>query len=431
MDYFSLWLSALTIAAQGGLQLLFSGRFTGKQLKAWHFLLYLAALYGLDGVFAHQGGLAVFGMLAALYGTNRLLLGSGRVPSCVTAVISVYVTELSFGILNSIEAVIFPRMLGRAALLNAAIAGAVLTALALCVLFYWIILRRCSLRQDPAEPYIWMLLPMCLFYFAAELYILRTAYGAAEPYRTQAGKNAALLAVQVLGLAALFASLLACQRARDGFRAQSELASLAQAADAQKTYVAQAKMRYELTRSFRHDVNSHLSVLAGLLAGGKLEQAKAYLEKLKVVAGELSFPYHSGNPVVDILLEDKLELAIADGAEVQVSLRLPQPCGADDLDLCVIFSNALDNAIQACGAVRGKKWISIQGKQQGSFYLLVFENSCRFPAPVAAGIGLSNIRTAAERYGGAMTVEKTSSSFCLNVLLNISRHPQDRSLQSP
>ena len=36
------------------------------------------------------------------------------------------------------------------------------------------------------------------------------------------------------------------------------------------------------------------------------------------------------------------------------------------------------------------------------------------------GTGLSNIRTVAEKYHGAMLVEKTDQRFFLHVLLNIS-----------
>ena len=55
----------------------------------------------------------------------------------------------------------------------------------------------------------------------------------------------------------------------------------------------------------------------------------------------LSFPIQTGNPVMDVLLGDKLELARACGAEVDSSLVLPRPCGVSDLDWCVIFALSL------------------------------------------------------------------------------------------
>jgi len=112
---------------------------------------------------------------------------------------------------------------------------------------------------------------------------------------------------------------------------------------------------------------------------------------------------------MDVLLGDKLELARACGAEVDSSLVLPRPCGVSDLDWCVIFANALDNAIQACAGMEGTTSIRMAGEQQGSFYLLEFENTCLPKASPAMGTGLSNIKTVAEKSGGAMTFETSGA----------------------
>ena len=71
----------------------------------------------------------------------------------------------------------------------------------------------------------------------------------------------------------------------------------------------------------------------------------------------MSFPYQTGNPVVDILPREKLGLAKEIAAEV--SLVLPKSCGIDDFDLCVLFANALDNAIAACRSNDGAKVVRV------------------------------------------------------------------------
>lgn len=161
-----------------------------------------------------------------------------------------------------------------------------------------------------------------------------------------------------------------------------------------------------------------MSVLNGLLNHGELDESKAYLNKLKTVSTSLSFPYQTGNPVVDILLSGKLGLAKE--ITTEISLLLPRPCGIEDFDLCVIFANALDNAINACRLTEGVKSIRISGERQGDFYMLAFENTCLDEPLPPAGIGLSNIKSVAEKYDGAMLTEKVGQRFFLNVLLNIS-----------
>lgn len=86
----------------------------------------------------------------------------------------------------------------------------------------------------------------------------------------------------------------------------------------------------------------------------------------------------------------------------------------------MIVANAMDNALHACEAVCGEKWIHIRGVRQGNFYLLTFENSC-IPGPIPPmGTGLSNIRAAAKKYGGTVQTEKTDTVYSLDVLMNIS-----------
>lgn len=101
-----------------------------------------------------------------------------------------------------------------------------------------------------------------------------------------------------------------------------------------------------------------MSVLNGLLNHGELDESKAYLNKLKTVSTSLSFPYQTGNPVVDILLSGKLRLAKE--ITTEISLLLPRPCGIEDFDLCVIFAYALDNSINACRLTEGVKKLGIR-----------------------------------------------------------------------
>ena len=89
------------------------------------------------------------------------------------------------------------------------------------------------------------------------------------------------------------------------------------------------------------------------------------------------------------------------------------------MDLCVIFANALDNAIAACRSAAGERSIRITGRQQGDFYLLALENTCLVGPLPPAGTGLANIRAAAEKYRGAVLAEKEGGRFTLNVLLNV------------
>lgn len=440
MDYFSTGLNLFCLTAQNILHICFCTALTGKKQRASHFVVYIFLCFILDGL-ANQCSfpwvIAIGTELLILYGVNRFALGNRPSASWVAAILANYISQFSFGLINSVEAVIFPHVT-EPLLLYSMVIAATAVSLGICAACYTIVVRSISPEEIGQMTNISCLLFPVLFFFTAELYIMQTSYTqvyydtSSPAFLLQnAGKHTALLILQALGLGALLSTLYAYRRLCRSLQSKAEMQSMAQAVRAQKIYIAEAQMRYEQTRAFRHDVKNHLSVLRGLLHNSRLEEGKAYLQKLENASAILSFPYQTGNPVVDILLGEKLERAKADGITAEVSLLLPGPCGIDDFDLCVIFANALDNAICACQAIEGAKSIRISGERQGDFYMLSFENTCSDQPLPPAGTGLSNIRAVAEKYHGAMLTEKMGGRFSLNVLLNISIHPESSSIQKP
>lgn len=422
MDWFGLLYNGAALLGQGAAHLIFLGRLTGKRVKLRHFTVYglaLCLIEGLSGRLGLDGAAAIGAGVLALYAVSWLGLGNRRPVSWLAAVLGFYVSQLCFGMINAVEAVAFPRLIGQP-LLYGGLLAALAAFFALCACCYRAVRKLLAWTEEGPGPHIGLLLLPGLFFFAAQLYILRTAYSsipAALP-PGEAGRQAVLLALQAMGLGALLCALYAYRQLCRGFAAQGELRAVTQAAQAQKAYLAEARIRYERTRAFRHDVKNHLSVLDGLLAAGRTEEGRVYLKKLTAASEELSLPCQTGSPVVDVLLGEKLGLA--EDIPWEVSLTLPSPCGVDEFDLCVIFANALDNALAACRQAPGNRFLRVSGRRQGAFYLLLFENACADAVLPPEGTGLSNIRAVAEKYHGAVLAERERGRFTLSVLLDIS-----------
>ena len=236
-----------------------------------------------------------------------------------------------------------------------------------------------------------------------------------------------LLAMHLLGLASLFCILFSYKKLQQNFRLSTELSLLEQEEHSLNQYVEEAKTRYDRTKSFRHDIRNHIAVMKDLLESGKLEQAVSYIEDMDHIAEKMSFPCSTNNPVVDILMGNKLGIAKSMGIRVNCSLLLPYPCGLRDIDICIVLSNALDNAIQACKNMDGS--IHVSGRIQGDFLMIEVENSFRGRGAVKKGTGLSNIKAVAEKYGGAMSIETREDVFILQVLLIIPQYPESTSQQ--
>lgn len=424
MDVFSEVFNMVCLFAQSIIQPVFIGRICGKPYRARHIVFYLLCLLALNAGAMNSELLsksAIAIPMLILYAMNRTVLKVSRPAALLAGTIAGYICQLSFGMMNSIESMIFPYFVGDFALYLLLII-ATAAAFAVCIGCYALVLKFISFQQAEQTPYLNLLLLPGLFFFTAELYILHMSYSQVSVTLSleETGKHAALLLLQVLGLGALLCTLYAYQRICAGFEAQKALLSLEQAAKAQKIYLSEAQMRYEQTKAFRHDIKNHLLILDGMLRKGQLEESRAYLQKLDAMSTALFFPYQTGNPVVDILLGEKLGLAAANHIKTNVSVVLPKSCGIEDVDWCVIFANALDNALNACRALEGERQMSISGKRQGDFYLLEFQNTCAEHTEVKMGTGLSNIQSVAEKYHGAILTQQENGTFSLSVLLNIS-----------
>lgn len=111
-------------------------------------------------------------------------------------------------------------------------------------------------------------------------------------------------------------------------------------------------------RKFRHDMNSQLRFLELLLADGKTEDALRHLQKMGNHFEELTIPkYHTGNEILDVLISQKAQEAKERGIDLAFEGRMDKPDFMDTFDLCTLFSNALDNSIEACGVVGDQKGV--------------------------------------------------------------------------
>ena len=240
-----------------------------------------------------------------------------------------------------------------------------------------------------------------------------------------------MLVMYFLGLASLFCILFSYKKLQQIFRLSTEISLLEQQEHSLNQYVEEAKTRYDETKSFRHDIRNHIAVVKKLLQSGKLEEAVTYMEDLDDMAEKMSFPCNTNNPVVDILVGNKLGIAKSTGIDMDCSLLLPYPCGIRDIDICIVLSNALDNAIHAVKNLDAgiEKYIRVSGRIQGDFLMMEIQNSFHGKSAFKKGIGLSNVKKVAEKYGGAMSIETQENVFVLHVLLIIPQHPENSTQQ--
>ena len=104
---------------------------------------------------------------------------------------------------------------------------------------------------------------------------------------------------------------------------------------------------HQNTRKLKHDMRNHLMVMASYMNSGDYENARKYvseiLEKLNAVRSYVE----TGNPLLNHILNDKLEICRQEGIDVKADIGRCAFEKMKGIDFSAVFSNAVDNAIEA------------------------------------------------------------------------------------
>lgn len=219
-----------------------------------------------------------------------------------------------------------------------------------------------------------------------------------------------LTALSVLLVAArVLVSAASIRRIKD-----SERAVAAQLEIQRREYEEICK-KMEMGRTYRHDMRHHLTVLEGLAVNGNNENIVQYIGGLGGQLREIEQETYCENATVNAVLSSCISRAKEAGCSLMVKGQIPREIPFDDMDICSILANALENAVRACrnnGAAE-ERWIrvSVVFEENRKLFISV-ENPCdaplRFdksgfpivPKQEGHGIGLKSIEAVTKKYNG-------------------------------
>lgn len=288
------------------------------------------------------------------------------------------------------------------------------------LLLVWIQKRVAFSLQNSISPYLYaLLLPGALMVLTIR-YGLRLDSPSFAQYLFSFRRDGSFTALLLLsGAAVVFFIMIeiVCKVIRLTEQ-ETAVALLTRQLAAQQTYLEEAKTRDAQYSAFQHDIKNHLLVLSGLIQEAKYGAAEQYAVALQAGCSSLTIPVSTGNLILDTLLKEKLGHARYCEIRVDCSVQIPPHFHIEDLDLCVVFSNILDNAITACMQVeQSKRVLSITTKVRANFLVIESTNSVAVSRPIEKGIGLRNIEAISRKYQGITEIENTDGTFRISVLL--------------
>lgn len=185
-----------------------------------------------------------------------------------------------------------------------------------------------------------------------------------------------------------------------------------------------------IIRKMYHDIGNHLATLDQLFQSGSKIEANEYLQSLSCHYNTIPRKQYSLNPVVDALLLQKTSICEKQQIACEVMVKFPVQHKIANLDLVSVFSNLIDNAIEAC--VRNKitsPYILVKTECVGDFLIVQVKNS---NAPNRSnrhlstwkketflhGFGLKILNDIANRYDGQFTCKQENDCFTATITLN-------------
>lgn len=114
---------------------------------------------------------------------------------------------------------------------------------------------------------------------------------------------------------------------------------------------------YREQRKSTHEFLHQIQTIGGLLEQGNLEATKSYITKIQNTHSNRIFAVNSHHPILDAILNQKYQLAGEFGIEMRFQVNDLSAVDIETDALVVLFSNLLENAIEACQKTLNEKTI--------------------------------------------------------------------------
>lgn len=204
-----------------------------------------------------------------------------------------------------------------------------------------------------------------------------------------------------------------------------------------ETQIAEQKKHSQLMvehmaelRRQRHDLRHQLTAIRGL-AGDTNPQLSKYIDNLLDTIPAAPQMYCE-NQAVNAIVSHYAALCREQGVETDIRLSVPtQTQQITDAELCVIFGNLLENALEACERMgEGRKFLHLGSRVHMGLLTIVMDNS--FDGQVRQengkfrsskrddfGVGLTSIQAVARKRGGDARFEAENNVFHSSVYVQI------------
>ena len=295
----------------------------------------------------------------------------------------------------------------------------------------WLIIRRLFVSRvnnvDPRNIKLFWLMPMTFSLIIAPFMVISSYVLYFTLTITM------FLGTTIFSFCLYYLLLKTIERTTENTRLESDILHSNQQIALQGEHYKMLRTHIDDTKRARHDLRQHLSAFKSYIETGETEKLEAYINEYSSSLPDDTEITFCENYAVNSILRHYIGIAKSEGIKVDVHTELPENAGVNDSDLCIIFGNCLENAIEACRWIEDtEKFINISSKTIGSMLAVTIDNS--FDGVIkqdngiylsrkrdGEGIGIASVKAVALKYGIEACFEIDGNVFRAEIMLRRSK----------
>lgn len=188
---------------------------------------------------------------------------------------------------------------------------------------------------------------------------------------------------------------------------------------------------YNNFQILQHDLKNELLCLYELIENKQNDKAKDYITKFSDTKLSQFHEYiNTGNEIIDAIINVKLNFAREKNIDIVCNINTDF-CGFEENDIVCLFSNAVDNAIEACIDQKDSR-IKINIENKRSYLCITIGNTItssvlKSNAELKTtkrnfelhGLGTRSMKNITEKYDGMIEFYENNNMFITNIMIKI------------
>lgn len=221
-------------------------------------------------------------------------------------------------------------------------------------------------------------------------------------------------------------------------QARQEVEAIHSVLQRQYEQYRQSRENIELINRKYHDLKHQIGIIR---MEPDAEKREAYLQQMESGMKGYEVQHETGSAVLDTILAAKHSYCVQHEINLTVVADGHKLGFMEVMDLCSVFGNALDNAIESVEKLPDpeKRLIRLAVYAQNNLLMIRVENYYETPLQQSGqefkttkkdkhyhGYGIKSIRYTAEKYGGSLVIQTEESWFSLRILIPL---PEETSVE--